>query len=131
MALSVTVFDELGFGKRSPPFQLELASERLRARDLIARRVEREVADYNQTQPEYFHGLVQPTDAERDLNGYRMRARRRLCATTQTELACEAFESGRFLLLVDDRQVERLDDELVIGKGVEVVFVKLVPLVGG
>jgi xylulokinase len=32
----------------------------------------------NRAMPEYFHGLVQPTDAERVLNGYRLKQRRPL-----------------------------------------------------
>lgn len=32
--------------------------------------------DYNQKQPEYFRGLIEPADAERVLNGYKLKAKR-------------------------------------------------------
>jgi hypothetical protein len=35
------------------------------------------------------------------------------------------------VLLVDDRQVESLDETVVLRAGGEVTFLKLVPLVGG
>ena len=56
-------------------------------RDLIRARVYREVRDYNLDQPEYFQGLVQPSDAERSLNGFKMRKRRRIDPERQFELA--------------------------------------------
>ena len=45
--------------------------------------------------------------------------------------ACEAFESNRVLVLVDQRQVESLDQVITIQPNTEVTFLKLVPLVGG
>jgi hypothetical protein len=48
-----------------------------------------------------------------------------------TEPALQAFERGRVLLLVDDRQVERLDEEIVLAPDTTVTFLELVPLAGG
>lgn len=45
--------------------------------------------------------------------------------------AVEAFGRNGFLVLVGDRQVEELDDQVELGPGVEVTFLRLVPLVGG
>jgi hypothetical protein len=46
-------------------------------------------------------------------------------------LAKRAFYTNGFILLVDDRQVDELDDEIVIRPDTTVTFLKLVPLVGG
>lgn len=54
--------------------------ESITARELVRLRVRDEVARYNSTRPEYFRGLVQPTDAEATLNGYRRRRPSRLLA---------------------------------------------------
>jgi hypothetical protein len=81
--------------------------------------------------PEYFRGLVQPTDAERVLNGYKLRQRRKIDWEEQYRRATEAFERNGFLILADDQQVENLDDEIEIRVNTEVSFVRLVPLVGG
>lgn len=127
----VTFVDETTSGEPRGSWGLEFTEERLSARELIRRRVFQEVAEYNARQPGVFNGLVQPTDAERTLNGYRLRTPRRLDPERQCELALDAFGRNGFLLLVADRQVEELDDEVELPAGTEVVFLKLVPLVGG
>jgi hypothetical protein len=57
-------------------FTLDVPDERITVQDLIRARVYREVHDYNVSRPEYFRGLIQPSDAERSLNGFKMRRRR-------------------------------------------------------
>jgi len=127
----VTVVDETTAGERRGSWGLEIAEERLALREVIRRRVFQEVAEYNASAHEVFRGLVQPTDAERLLNGYRMRTPRRIDAERQCALALDAFARNGFVVLVGDRQVEELDDEVDLPLGTEVVFLKLVPLVGG
>ncbi|MGW6904540.1 hypothetical protein [Streptomyces sp. NPDC054940] len=127
----VRFVDETTSGSRSDGWGLEIAEERLTVRELIRRRVFQEVAEYNARTPEVFQGLVQPQDAERVLNGYAMRTARRIDPETQTELALKAFGGNGFLVLVGDRQVTDLDDEIDLALGTEITFLKLVPLVGG
>jgi hypothetical protein len=130
-AVSVLVYDETpGYG-RSPPVKLELVSERVTVRELIESRVRREVEAINRAPGREFRTLVQPTDAERTLNGFKLRVPKPIDADAQCALAFEAFQKNRFFLLVDDRQVEKLDEEIVIGRDTEIGFFKLVPLVGG
>ena len=45
--------------------------------------------------------------------------------------ALHAFENNGFFLLVNDRQVESLDEEIWLGEGATASFLKLTPLVGG
>ena len=82
-----------------------------------------------------FRGLVQPTDAERLLNGnrseFRLRKRRDIDWKQQFDKACDAFGRNGFFILIDDKQAESLDQQFTIGRGTEVSFVKLTPLVGG
>lgn len=111
--------------------ELRLASERVTVRELIERRVRAEVERHNAAPSPYFQGLVQPTEAERELNGYRLRGAQRIDADAQVRLATESFARQGFLLLVDDDQVEDLADEVVLTPDTIVHFVKLVPLVGG
>jgi hypothetical protein len=131
MATALTIHDEGTSGGRIRSFRLQLASERITVRELIERRVAQEVEQYNRAQPELFEGLVQPTESERVLNGYRLRKKRMLDAAEQSAKAIQAFERSGFFLLVDDRQVDRLEDEIVVRPDTEVHFVKLVPLIGG
>jgi hypothetical protein len=106
-------------------------TERITVRALIRTRVYQEVGDYNLRQPEYFRGLVQPTDAERTLNGFKVRQGRRIDPEKQFEGAIESFYRNGFLVLVNDRQVDELEEEIEIRPDTTVTFLKLVPLVGG
>src|SRR3989442_10312031 len=131
MATLVTVFDETTAGERTNMLTLEFLTARVTARELIRRRVYEEVQEYNLSTPEYFRGLVQPTEAEKLLNGYKLRERRKINWEEQYARAVEAFERNGFFMLVDDRQVESLDEEIELKVGTQVSFIKLVPLVGG
>lgn len=129
----ITLYDETLSGARTPALSLSLLSARISLRELLRRRVYEEVQLHNAAPAESpFRGLVTPTDAERLLNGEKPAAARRFVDwEAQFARACEAFERNGFFVLVDDRQVENLDDELTLTVNTTVSFVKLVPLVGG
>jgi len=133
MATTITVQDKLTGGQDSYEFPLELLKERVTVRELIRSRVFQEVKDYNAKAASggIFRGLVKPTDAEQELNGYRLRTHRQIDFQQQYDVAIEAFEKSRFLLLVDDRQVDTLDEEIDVTPKTQVTFLKLVPLAGG
>jgi hypothetical protein len=131
MPATLTIHDETSSGQKTHSFTLECLTERMTVRELIRARIYQEVQDYNTREPEYFRGLVEPTQAERTLNGYRLRERRKLDWQEQFRRAIEAFERNGFFVLVGNRQAERLDEEFEVKVDTEVSFVKLVPLVGG
>jgi len=129
--IRIAIVDEAPGAGRREAFRLELLSERVTARELIERRVRHEVQAHLSNATEMFFGLVQPTDTERTLNGWRLKRPRRIDADAQVQAAWEAFARGRILLLVNDRQVDALDEPLTLKADAEVCFYKLVPLVGG
>jgi hypothetical protein len=131
MPATITIHDETSSGQKTHSFTLECLTERMTVRELLRARIYQEVQDYNTREPEYFRGLVEPTQAERTLNGYRLRERRKLDWQEQFQRAIEAFERNGFFVLVGDQQAERLDDEFEVKVDTEVSFVKLVPLIGG
>lgn len=132
MGAALKIVDETPTGEVIRETTLMLASETITVRELIERRVRDEVRAFNERKAgEVFRGLVQPTDTEASLNGYRLRKPRQLDADAQYAKALEAFEKNGFFMLADDRQVESLDEKIVVGPDVRVSFVKLVPLVGG
>lgn len=100
-------------------------------RELVRLRVREEVARFNGQDTLTFQGLVQPTDAEVVMNGYRLKARRRIDWEKQADLAEEAFGRNGFIVFVGERQVEDLDEVVDLNRDHEMAFVKLVPLVGG
>jgi hypothetical protein len=131
MPATLTVRDESTSGKTLNEFVLDFLTERVTVRELIRSRVYQEVQDYNRRQPERFQGLVQPTDAEATLNGFKLKKPRQIDWKAQFDKAVEAFEANRVLILVNERQVESLEEEIVVEAGTSVSFLKLTMLVGG
>jgi hypothetical protein len=131
MTNQLQITDASTLGGASPVFVLDFLTDRITVRELIRRRVYQEVKDYNIQQPEYFRGLVQPTEAEQTLNGYRLKRRRQIDWEQQFEQALQAFAGNGFVLLVDDQQMDDLEAEIVVSPETMVTFLKLVALVGG
>jgi len=131
MSNQLTIADETPLGEKRSSRILDFLTEQITVRELVRERVYEEVREYNATLPDVYNGLVQPTDTEITLNGYRIRNRRPIDWEKQYEKALEAFDRNGFFILVDDRQVETLEDTITITPTTQVSFVKLVPLVGG
>ena len=118
-------------GRADGGLVIDFLTERVTVREIIRSRVYQEVEDYNRRKPETFRGLVEPTDAEATLNGYRLRRPREIDWKKQFEAACEAYARNGFLILVDERQAGGLDEEVTLGAGTEVTFLRMGPVVGG
>ena len=131
MPAALTIHDETASGQKTNTFTLDCLTEKMTVRELIRGRIYQEVQDYNQKEPEYFLGLVEPTNAERVLNGYKVRAKRKIDWQEQYQRALEAFNRNGFFVLIGNRQAESLDEQFDVKVDTEVSFVKLVPLVGG
>ena len=131
MPATLTIHDETASGQKTNTLTLDCLTEHLTVRELIRARIYQEVQDYNLKQPEYFRGLVEPTHAEKVLNGYKLREKRKIDWEQQYQKALEAFERNGFFVLVGSRQAESLDQQFEVKVDTEVSFVKLVPLVGG
>ena len=127
----LTILDETASGSVLHRLELEVTQEMLTVGELIARRVHDEVAAYNARPLGKFSGLIQPTESERVLNGYQLRPAKQIDAEQQVYRALEAFQQNGFFVLVNDRQADALADEVWLGDGATVSFVKLTPLVGG
>ncbi|MEM8906366.1 MAG: hypothetical protein AAGD05_00855, partial [Bacteroidota bacterium] len=127
----VTIRDESMTGELLNELILQVEAETISVETLIKTRVEKEVTTYNEQLPEYFNGLVQPLEAERLLNGYRLKNRRPIDAEKQCYIALDAFQKNGFFVLVDDYQVSDLKEEILVDETTKVSFVRLTPLVGG
>ncbi|WP_299323978.1 hypothetical protein [uncultured Maribacter sp.] len=114
--------------------QIEIAvqNERTTVKELISARVESEVKTYNKNLPEYFKGLIQPSEAEKTLNGFRLKKRdKQIDIEKQILVALDAFQKNGYFILIDNKQAEDLEQEVLVSKTTEIAFVKLTQLVGG
>lgn len=113
MSVAVTLHDEaVPGGERRPGFRLVVDRAHVTARDVLAARVAEELA----------------RDAPRPLMRWRDRPTSLDAAVDAAE---RAFARNGFLMLLGDRQVQDLDEVLSRGETIDVVFVRLLPLVGG
>ena len=134
--MQICVRDESPAGQSLHEMALEFLSERITVRELLRERVHHEVREFNRHKDQnVFNGLVQPEDTEQVLNGkraeFRFKTHRPIDWEAQYAHALDAFSRNGFFILVNDKQVESLDQEFVIGPATNVTFVKLIPLVGG
>lgn len=131
MSSTLLIRDEHPLGELLGSFTIDVPAGRITVRELIRRRVYHDVDAYNQAHSGYYRGLVQPNDTELTLNGYRLRKPRTIDREEQYQGALDAFTRNGFILLVNDRQAEELDEEILITPDLRASFIKLMPLVGG
>ena len=143
MTGTLTIRDETLDGREAEGGGVRLSlddlAETVTVRELIRARVYQEVDDHNRrvrtagddAQP--YNGLVTPTAAERQLNGPRQgkALAREIDWRKSFDAACDAFERNGFLVLVDDRQAESLEERVTLSPSSDVAFVRLTMLVGG
>lgn len=128
---NILIKDESATGKILNEIMIAVENELTTVKEIIEARVHAEVEAYNQKLPEYFNGLVQPSDTERTLNGYKLRTPRKIDPEKQAYVALDAFQKNGYFILIDDQQAETLEQEVLVGTDTSVSFVQLTPLVGG
>lgn len=131
MGNQIDVYDQTTCGSSSRSITLEFLTDQITVEELIRSRVYQEVKDFNTSKPERYNGLVRPAFVEAALQSGKPIRHEHVDWKAQFEMAIEAFESKKILILVDDRQAELLTDEIVVMPETSIVFLRLVPLVGG
>jgi hypothetical protein len=129
MLLILPLLDETATGESRSAGTLQFDKASPTLREIIWLRVQQEVARFNAAKYEVFHGLIQPEESERILNG--VRTRPVLDEQQQFAKAIAAFKGNGFLVLLDDRQILELDETLHLTPQSRITFLRLLPLVGG
>lgn len=129
--VKVKITDETPGGRIVNEVEVIFADTLTTVAAIIRARVIAEVEAYNQKLPAYFKGLIEPTDAERTLNGYKLKEKRKVDAEQQCKVALDAFEKNGYFLLIDNIQPESAGQMIVINEHTKISFVKLTPLIGG
>lgn len=129
--MNILIKDEQLNGTITNQFEIEIQDSYISTKELIEKRVTFEVENYNKKLPNYFNGLVEPSDAERTLNGFKLKPKQIIDIEKQVYIALDAFQKNNFFILVDNQQLEELDQKVYLNKHSNVSFIKLTPLVGG
>ena len=127
----IAIKDEHFSGSIIQEINLDFQQENVTVRDIITQRVIQEVENYNQELTGYFNGLVEPSDAEKTINGFKLTTRKMIDAEKQVYVALDAFNKNGYFLLIDTIQSESLDQEVLLKSTTSISFIKLTPLVGG
>ena len=129
--ITVTVKDENFSGKVLQEVLVGFKSETVTIKEIIEARVRQEVENYNNKLPEYYNGLIQPSDAEKTINGFKLRSKKPIDTEKQVYVALDAFQKNGFFVLVDDQQCSSLDQVVHLHSDTKIGFLKMTPLVGG
>ena len=127
----LSIKDESLSGRVLREMSVGFNSEDVTIQDIIEARVRQEVENYNNKQPEYYNGLIEPTDAEKTINGYKLHNRKPIDGEKQVYTALDAFQKNGFFVLVDNQQYTTLNQRIRLTGSTYVSFIKLTPLVGG
>ena len=129
--VTIAVKDENVSGKVLQEISLGFDAATVSIKEIIEARVKQEVENYNKRLPEYYNGLIEPGDAEKTINGYKLRNKRIIDAEKQVYVALDAFQKNGFFVLVDNKQCTTLEQTVQLRNDTTVSFIKLTPLVGG
>jgi hypothetical protein len=134
MATSVIIRDESMSGETLGEMTVEFPSEQITVNELIRSRVYQEVKESNARAAAKKHErreLVQPSAAELILNGTRSNNTASVNWQTQFDKAVDAFHANRIMILIDDRQVTSLHEQIEINSATRISFLRLTMLMGG
>ena len=130
-AITVAIKDENFSGKVLQEVMIGFESDTVSVGEIIEQRVRQEVENYNSRLPEYYNGLIQPSEAEKTINGFKLRTKKPIDAEKQVYTALDAFQKNGFFVLIDDHQHSSLEQSVHLSPDTRISFVKLTPLVGG
>ena len=129
--ITLSIKDENFSGKVLHEVMIGFNSEFVSVKEIIEARVRQEVENYNNKLPEYYNGLIEPSDAEKTINGYKLRNKKPIDGEKQAYVALDAFQKNGFFVLIDNLQCNSLEQSVKLGADTRISFVKLTPLVGG
>jgi hypothetical protein len=130
----IIIKDETLFGLITQEQRLHIPKNTLTVRDIITARVEEEVRKRNEKITDRYQFLIDLAPAEKRLNqslGSKLKRRKSIDPAEPVAKAIEAFGANAFFVLVGNRQVDSLEEEIPAEQEVEVSFIKLTQLIGG
>ncbi|PKK89129.1 MAG: hypothetical protein CVV64_15585 [Candidatus Wallbacteria bacterium HGW-Wallbacteria-1] len=130
MTYSVKLIEETPAGEQLTCF-MDLSISAMTVEDLLMDITYHQVARFrNSSILPAVAGHI-PDERELLLNGPKMRQRLRVSVEKQFQIARDAFLDRRILLIINDRQMDSLTQEVILDETTAITFLKLVPLIGG
>ncbi|MCU0446715.1 MAG: hypothetical protein MUE85_17550 [Microscillaceae bacterium] len=131
--MQLIIKEENFAGKILDQITLQIADETLTVANLIKLKVETEVATQNlkieKANQGYHHALENTLN--RNTNAYNSLKTNTLDAESQVYRAWEAYKNNQIIVLVDNRQTQGLEEEILVSPETQVSFIRLTQLVGG
>ena len=138
--MELAILEKVVGVSQTQSFKLELVSERVSAKEIVVSHVKTQVALknlgrskklYNHNQAASFLVGNHTHPDEVILNKSRPRKSRLMLEDIEIEKTLRAFDSNAIIMLFDEKQVMDLDELVTITKNSEIIFLRLVPLIGG
>lgn len=120
----LTIHDESFSGSILNLMKLKTSRKKISVRELIKMRVYEEVKAYNSKKTLCYRGLVCPENAEKVLNGYKLKRRAKLNPEQQFYTTMDVYNQRGFSILVDEQPVSDLDQHIKISNNTRVSFLR-------
>ena len=127
----IVIHDEDVRGNRFHTLRINAENDEVSIRGLIKLRIETEIGRFNMQRPVCFFCLVQPENSEVTPRGFRLKEHREINWQTQFKVAQQAFEKKHFIVNVNGKDVQSLDDTIKLDQAIEVIMIKCMDIVGG
>ncbi len=130
--MELHIKDQNFAGKILDEILIQIEQEKITVAELIRLRVEQEVAKYNTCVEKESQGFENAKENALNAQTNARPLNRKLVDPEQEVYrTLEAFQQNQLFIMVDDRQIENLEDEIMLNQHTDVSFVQLTPLVGG
>jgi hypothetical protein len=131
--MQLIIKEENFAGKILDEISLQIADETLTVADLIKLKVENEVDCQNSKIKKNNQGYQHHTEdiLNKNNSNYNSLKHKALDTEAQIYRAWEAYKNNQIIVMVDNRQTEGLEEEILVNPETQVSFIRLTQLVGG
>jgi hypothetical protein len=124
---TITLQDASLQGQQQSPWQMDIFEEQSTLREILRSRIYQEVSEYNAKKRSQSLCLITP----RPVEPQQADAAPPVDWQIHYEQAIAAFMKKRYLVLINGRQMTKLDAPVHLTDQTTITFLKLIPLIGG
>lgn len=124
---TITLQDASLQGQQQSPWQMDIFEEQSTLREILRSRIYQEVSEYHAKKRSQALCLITP----RPVDPQQADATPPVDWQIHYEQAIAAFQKKRYLVLINGRQITKLDASIHLTNQTTITFLKLIPLIGG